>query len=286
MTVKSGVRKWLPPGICFLLALLALLAPVWPGTGVEQYLGGLFLWAAVVEIFHGFRRSLAKERKSAWYSGGFSLLLGFILINAELLLANALFIFIVIVLVFDVFRFLFKYFSAKRRWQDLAAVAGSILLLLVLFVFKEKGLPWALSLVTCLRIFGIGISMLAARIGVIEDVNVDVVRDMGLGDDQRILALAKKIENEEDAKAPYDTKWIIVLLLMLFCIHLGRMGADRSFLGILSPLVATIGDAVIALVIAYVIIGSGRFAFKKGTAWADNKLWLWVERIPVKKEDG
>ena len=229
MTAKSGVPKWLLTSICFLLALLALLAPVWPGTSVEEYLGGLLLWVAVIEIFHGFRRSLGTERKSAWYSGGFSLLLGVLLINAQLLLENALFIFIIIVLAFEVSRFLYKYFRATgtstRRWQDLATAAVGIILLLVLFVFKEKGLPWTLSLVTALRSFGRGVSILAARTGVMEDVNVDVVRDMGLGDNQRILSLAEKIENDEETKAPYDSKWIIVLLLMLFFIHLGRMGS-------------------------------------------------------------
>ena len=32
------------------------------------------------------------------------------------------------------------------------------------------------------------------------------------------------------------------------------MGLDKSFLGLLSPLVATLGDMVFALIIAYVII--------------------------------
>src|SRR5688572_31101035 len=109
MTVRSGVPKWLLASICFLLALLALLAPIWPGTSVVVHLGGLLLWIAVIEIFHGFRRSLGTERKSAWYSGGFSLLLGFSLINAQLLLANALFIFIIVILVIEVFRFFYKY---------------------------------------------------------------------------------------------------------------------------------------------------------------------------------
>jgi len=289
MTAKSKVRKWLVPCICFLIALLALLAPIWPGSSIEEHLGGLLLWVAVIEILHGFRCSLRTERKSTWYSGGFSLLIALLLINAKMLLDNALLIFIVIVFTVEAFRFLFKYFkeskTSKGRWQDLAAGVGSILLLLVLIVFKGNGLGWVLSLVIALRIFGIAISILSARLGVMGDVNVDVVYDMGLGENRRILALAESIENDEETKAPYDTKWIIVLLLMLFFIHLGRMGADRSFLGILSPLVATIGDAVIALVIAYVIIGSGRSVFKGVTAWADKKLWLWVERSPDKKRE-
>jgi hypothetical protein len=283
----SKIERWVLTGICFLLALLALLAPVWPGTSVENYLGGLLMWIALIEIFHGFRRSLETERRSAWYSGAFSLLIAVLLINAHLLLGNALYIFILIIFALDAVRYLFKYYRGSKisrgRWQDLAAAFGNILLVLAFFVFKEKELGWILSLVIAFRIAGIAISMLAAKTGVMENVNVDIVREMGLGRNRQVLDLAENIENEEEARAPYDRKWIIVFLLVLFFIHLGRMGFDRTFLGILSPLIATIGDVVVALVIAYVIIGPIRSAFKKATAWADDNLWLWVQKVPVEE---
>ena len=176
----SKIQKWLIAGFCFLLALQALLAPVWPGTSVEDYLGGLLMWIAVIEIFHGFRRPVESERRSAWYSGAFSFLIAVLLINANLFLGNALYIFISVVLALDALRYLLKYYRGtkkiKGRWQDLAAAIGNILLLLTFFVFKERGIAWALSLVIAFRITGITISMITARTGILEDVNVDVVR--------------------------------------------------------------------------------------------------------------
>ena len=54
------LRRWIFAGLCFLFAMLALLAPLWPGHAVPEYLGGLLLWVAIIEIAHGFRRSLIK----------------------------------------------------------------------------------------------------------------------------------------------------------------------------------------------------------------------------------
>jgi hypothetical protein len=39
-----------------------------------------------------------------------------------------------------------------------------------------------------------------------------------------------------------------------FAIHLGRMGLDRTTLGLVSPGVAVIGDLAVALIIAFSIV--------------------------------
>ena len=47
-----------------------------------------------------------------------------------------------------------------------------------------------------------------------------------------------------------DREWIWALAATLFAIHPGRMGFDKSRLGIASPVVAVLGDLFMALVIA------------------------------------
>ena len=71
----------------------------------------------------------------------------------------------------------------------------------------------------------------------------DLMEEMKLSDNREISDLAEKMEKEEEARAQIDRYWIITFILVLFFIHLGRMGFDRSFLGILSPLVAVIETA-------------------------------------------
>jgi hypothetical protein len=67
-----------------------------------------------------------------------------------------------------------------------------------------------------------------------------------------------------------------VLLLLLFTIHVSRMGLDRSALGILSPVVAVIGDMVFAFGLTYVVIIPFRLALRRLTMRQARRGWEWV----------
>ena len=51
-----------------------------------------------------------------------------------------------------------------------------------------------------------------------------------------------------------DRGWILGFIATLFAIHVGRMGFDRTFLGVMSPGFATLGDLAIALLLAFVVV--------------------------------
>ena len=77
------------------------------------------------------------------------------------------------------------------------------------------------------------------------DAGETVVRDLGLEDRPEVAALAERLEAEEARRAPIDRHWIFgSSILTLFAIHLGRMGLDRTALGIVAPGVAVLGDRV------------------------------------------
>jgi hypothetical protein len=69
-----------------------------------------------------------------------------------------------------------------------------------------------------------------------------------------MLALARGLAEEESARASIDRGWILGFIATLFAIHAGRMGFDRTFLGIMSPGFATLGDLAIALLMAFVVV--------------------------------
>ena len=273
--------------LCMVLAGLALFSPIWPATDVPSHVGALTVWAGLIEIYHGFRRNTLPSRRTAMYSGAFSILFGAILINAKLLIEDSLQYIIAFIFLIEAIRYFRNHWRHKKPGKkvtfNLLAGFGNLLLVAGIFFFTGKGIQWVLATIMGARMIGIGLSLLAAKIGTLDQVSEDIVRDMGLEGFEKLPELAQAIENDEATRAPYDRQWIFIFLTLLFFIHLGRMGLDRTAIGILSPLVALVGDVVVALIIAYAIIWPLRMGFKKLSGSVDDNLWAWVLKQTERK---
>lgn len=271
------------------LGLLALLTPYWEVAEPASYVGGLLVWAAVLEIIHGFRRAESQARLSAWVSGAITLVIGVLMINAILFQREALVNFILALFLIDASRYLYLFFKARRKganvWNALLPGIGNILIVILLFLFKGKGLEWVISVCGALRIFGMIYNLFTARIGTSEKVAEDVIESLGLKGNTELEALAGNIGAEEKHRASVDKSWIITFLLILFFIHLGRMGFDQSAIRILSPVVAVIGDIAIALIIAFGLIAPFRSFFRRMTGMFVRSLWKWVQRVPEQERN-
>lgn len=268
--------------MCYVFVFLALYAPVWSGNSIESYLGGLLLWVGLIEIYDSFRRSDIVSKRSATGSGAFSLLISFILMGADDLRGKALVVFVMVVFVLDALRYFLKFINGykiqKIFWVDLLAAIGNIILLLILLMTGETGRAWALAIVIGLRIAGIGLNLLLAKTGELSQVDEDVLQTFGLKEDKYLRHLAEKLKKEEKSGESFYQWYIRVFILLLFFIHLGRMGLDKSFLGFLSPLVATLGDLVIALIISYVIIFPIRYLGLIVLRKRGQHLWKWIRK--------
>jgi uncharacterized membrane protein HdeD (DUF308 family) len=279
------IQRFVFTGIGILLAILALITPYWELAEPAGYVGGLLVWAAVLEIVHGFRRAENHARNSAWISGAITLLIGMLMINAILFNRIALRDFFIILFLIDSVRYLYFFFSSwhkgYRHWHELISGLGNISVVVLIFIFQGRSLEWLISLAGALRIFGTIYNLFTARIGTSEQVAEDIIESLGLKGNVELEALAKKIKDEEKQRDGIDAGWIITFLLILFFIHLGRMGLDQSALRILSPLVAVIGDMVIALIISYAIIAPLRTVFRSITGLFVRSLWKWVQKVPL-----
>lgn len=287
LSFRPRPDRWVTAAAMVFLAILALIYPVWPGTELEQNLGSLLVWAGIIEVYDGFRRAQKTSKNSAQVSGLFSMIMGGLLINADLFRTPALHLFVLIIFLLDCVRYLFRWIRAVRRqsfmWFDLLALSANFIIVILFLVFARETWTWVMSVAACIRIAGIGIIVLTSVPGVLEQVDIDVVKSLNLADDEHVRAVAARVREEEERAAFYDTRWIITFLLLLFVIHLGRMGFDRSFLGILSPLVATLGDAIIAVIITYLIFAPVRIAFLNLFRRRSQRLWAWINKVEQSK---
>jgi hypothetical protein len=269
-----------------ILGLMALMAIFYLFSGDREIatdLGGLILFAGIIETVHGFRRSKQDQRMMAWKSAGISILMGVFLINANLFLIGALAILVALTFVFDVInytRHALKETDPVKKRRDWMAAAGNTIVLLLVLILREKGIHIALAIAVFLRIIGTAVNVLTAETGRMDDVSEDLMMSMKLSDNAEVSALAEEIEQEESARAGIDKYWIITFIVVLFFIHLGRMGLDRSFLGILSPGVAVIGDMAIALIITYAIIAPLIGSFSTASESIEKSIWRWIQQVP------
>lgn len=277
-------QRFIYTGIGIFLGVLALLTPFWEVAEPASYVGGLLVWAALLEILHGFRRAEKQARFSAWFSGAITLLIGILLVNAILFQGKPLVDFILMLFLVDAGRYLYLFFRDRRKgkfsWNELLSGLGNAAVVVLIILFRGRGLEWVISLSGALRIFGTVYSLFTARTGSLKEAAEDVVESLGLKGNTELEALAARLGKEDAYRTPIDTGWIILFILILFVIHLGRMGLDRSAIGVLSPLVAVIGDIFIALCFAYGVVAPVRTAFRRVTGLFTRSLWKWVQKIP------
>src|SRR6187455_141762 len=220
-------------GIGLLLGALALMTPFLDIAEPPSHIGGLLIWAAILEIAHGFRRAENWSRNSAWFSGAITMLIGILLINAKLFQPKPLVHFMLVLFLIDASRYLILFFKTRRKekkpaWHYLLSALGNGVVVMLIILFRGKGLDWVVSLSGALRIFGTVYGLYTARIGNVQKVAEDVVDALGLRGNKELEALAAKLGEEGERRAPVDAGWIATFIMVLFFIHLGRMGFDQS----------------------------------------------------------
>ncbi|MFL5240870.1 MAG: metallophosphoesterase [Gemmataceae bacterium] len=294
---KSGLSSLVPKSpraryrnvlsiIVSLLAVLALFTPLYRAD-VQGRVGLLLLLTAILEIAHGFRRATPSAQRTAWVSGGITLAMGVLLINAPFVAASALVLFLAGWFAIDGVRYLLGAFRRRNqvqtKWVWILAGAGNLLVAGLILAVRGTTLSWTIAIAAALRILGTASNIVLAPVFTAHDSGENAVNSLGLADSPELEAVANRIAQEESARSAIDRGWILALVAVLFAIHLGRMGLDRTFLGIVSPGFAVVGDLFIAMVLAFVVIIPVSVVIRRLTRGVERRAWSWCLAVPREK---
>jgi uncharacterized membrane protein HdeD (DUF308 family) len=263
-----------------LLAVLALLTPLAASSDTGPRVGVLLATASLVEFLHSFRRSTEQGRRSAWQSAAITAGMAVLLISAPLLAAAALVLFVAGTFALDGVRLGVAVFRQSNRrgadWRRTAVgVAGNAAAVAVLFAIRGRGIDWTLAVAGALRMFGVAWTLATTPVLTEADAAETAVRDLGIPDHPALIELGRRIEREEAARRSVDRGWVVAFLASLFAIHLGRIGLDKSAVGVLSPAVAVLGDVVFALVIAFGIVVPFMLVERRLARPIERMAWQW-----------
>ena len=260
-----------------LLAALAAVAPLFAGPATPTVVGLVLLAGACLELAHGVRRSTAEGRRAAWIGGAITLVMGMLVLQAGDLAGRAILLLLAVWFGVDALRHAVG--SVARSGPGLRArvlpALGYGLLAVLLFLIRGAIIQWAIAAAGAFRLVGTAWSIHATPAYTHEDTGDTVAQDLDLADNPALADRARHLANEEQGRAGIDRGWVAAFTVTLFGIHLGRMGLDRSTLGILSPIVAVLGDLALALIIAFGVVIPARLFTRRVSRGLERRAWAW-----------
>jgi 3',5'-cyclic AMP phosphodiesterase CpdA len=268
-----------------ILAAAAFITPLWAAEP-DRASGLLLLLGVVAELVSSFRRKTFAAQLSALGSAGLTLLLAVVVLSSAWLAVTAIAIFVAAPFAIDALRHTHaatrhalarEPFLRDVAWTiaNLAAVAG-------IAIVGRYAQNWVLGIAAAIRLTTVSVDLSTEPTYSERDADESVIADIGLDRPERLAATGNRLQTEEENRAPADRGWIAALVAVLFAIHVSRMGFDKSALGILSPLVAVVGDIVVAFALTYFVIVPVRLFTRRTTRRIERVAWERILDAPVR----
>jgi hypothetical protein len=262
-----------------LLAAAAFVVPVWAGEPAR--VAGLLLFGGVVaELVQSFRHRTTASQRTAWMSAAYTLLLALVLLNAPWLAATALVVFAAIPFALDMLRSagasVRQAVQGKPFLQSIWSAVGNLAGVIGLLLVGRYAAGWIIGIAAGMRLSAVAVNIMAAPAYSQDEADESVVADILADTSGQLSETGARLQEEEVARASADRGWVWSLLAVLLAIHISRMGFDKSALAILSPLVAVLGDVVVALILAYLVLVPVRLFFRRITRPLERRAWQYV----------
>jgi uncharacterized membrane protein HdeD (DUF308 family) len=287
-----------PRGVLVLLmGCLALAVPFLAGSLGLLLVGLLLISCGGLEMLETFHAPDELRRRSAYLSGTLTIASGSLLMAKPYLVLRGLAVLLAGLLLIDSAS---KFLVAWRNWiagvpWTGAAILGLVNLLLCLVLATQWPVS-GLAIVTWLmgvRLLTTGWSMFARGE---EEVSPSPEPALGgLHPDRRLNlprrpefeTLEESLKQEDRGRRWIDATWCSTFVIVFFAIHVGRMHVTWNAVGMVSPLVAVLGDVATALIISFGMVLPVRLAWRKLTRPWERRSWKrLLERVDQGRGSG
>jgi uncharacterized membrane protein HdeD (DUF308 family) len=255
--------------------------------------GWLLIACGALELLETFRAANEDKQRSAYVSGMLSILAGILLLaQPQVVLRGLAFFLAGSFLVDGISKMVTAWRTRKapESWRGLV-VAGFINVALALVLVTRwpvSGQAGVMILVGA-RMLTAGWAMLLGsadkRSPAAETLPNGLYPDsaLNLPPHPQFAALAASLQTEEEKRRWVDAVWCWTFVIVFFAIHIGRMHIEWNLVGLVSPLVAVLGDVGTALLLAFGIILPCRLAWRKLTRPLERRGW---QRLLARLDQG
>jgi uncharacterized membrane protein HdeD (DUF308 family) len=257
------------------MGCLCIAALFFAGSLALFLVGLLLITCGILEMLETFQVSNDDRRHATYLSGVLSIVAGVLLLAQPQLVLSGLALFVAGSFLIDGVGKLaaaLRSRAAAGSWTRLFGVGlvNVVLGLMLVIRWPVAGLN-VVIIVVGIRMLATGWSILRGR----EDEPAPAAEPppetrhpdgrLGLPPHQEFGTLQASLKAEEAGRRRIDAAWCWTFVIVFFAIHIGRMNVAWNLVGMVSPLVAVVGDVGTALLIAFALILPCRLAWRKWT---------------------
>lgn len=264
------------------MGVACIAAPFLIGKAALSLIGLLLVISGVLELFETFWVADEAGQRSTYLSGFLSILFGILLENDPQIVLRGVIIILGVTLALDgvshIVSGLLAWWSKGLKLSRIARGVVEIGLAVVLLGPWQYSRLATVGLVIGLRMIMAGWTMLMSRDApptVVEQLEAGAYPDshLGLPAHPRFAELNAVAAEVDQSRRRIDVYWYWVLIATFFAIHFGRMATTADLVGSISPLVATLGDIVLALGFAFGIVLPFKLFWRRITRPMERMCW-------------
>lgn len=257
--------------LLFTLGAIATIAPLFSSVWGIPIVGAAIFLSGIVELVDAW---MSGNTRTHYSSGVMSVLAGALVAMQAAFAFSGLMVVMSLVLAADgganVARAIRGTSADRKRlapptpsgggglW-DLINGSANIVLALLVWALRDSIGPLGFGMLLGLRMAASGWQTMFApspsdadAVARLEDRHPDP--KLGLPPHPIIGFIHREARADAASRVPTDFYWSVIFVVVFFAIHVGRLDAEWTWLGMLSPAAATLGDIVAALVLAVVVL--------------------------------
>lgn len=280
---RSGRGRRVRGALIVFMGCLAIAEPFFAGSFALFLVGILLCTCGVLEMLETFRLADEDKRATAYFSGILSIVAGILLLSEPRLVLRGLALVVAGSFLIDGCNKLvaaWRGWAVDHPWKRLLAggVVNVVLALVLVTRWPVSGLPIVVILVG-VRMLSAGWAMLLGREEEAGPAPAAPLTGrhpdgrLGLPAHQEFSKLHASFAAEEVGRRRIDAAWCWTFVFVFFAIHLGRMEVEWNLVGMVSPLVAVLGDVATALFLAFAILLPCRLAWRNLTRPVERRGW-------------
>jgi uncharacterized membrane protein HdeD (DUF308 family) len=265
-----------------LVSLLALAAPLTAGQWSLQFLSLFPLTVGLIDLYTTIRTPSLRTRPAAYATGILAVAAALLLyLSPSLIISGVITLLLGFLALDGVLKLGQAVFRSSSRSRMVTAVNGATSLVLALIgwlLWKNVGVNVAIGVAVAGYTATAGWRMLvspAVEKGEAETYSPNAHPDSKLALGEHTLF--GDINKERSASAPAlwqaELYWLLVIAVVLLATHVARMQSGKTWLGSISPFVATAGDVFMAIALGALLVLPARLFWRWLTRPVERKAW-------------